>query len=281
MGELRPWWSSKHLDLQRYDGESYNVLYIIHVLTSLQSLNKDYNDRLKACKKLEKAISKLIRQVVKAKREDDRAREKAHAKELKTEAKEKKLEEKEQRREQKALEKRRKEGEQEAIRAQREYEIAHGMTPSATSGNKSRFGLGLRVMTQNKQAANGQREEDTPEEDDQSPSTVGHTSGYGRPSNSSSRPLRQRTITSEMEAGRLPPSPTISQTHSNVPSLTNEQNDPETILDTYVPPEKRPHHRLGFLGLLGQNVDTIEWYKVHIPISTLGSIRFLLCIRTG
>ncbi|KAF9261249.1 DUF221 family protein [Marasmius fiardii PR-910] len=36
------------------------------------------------------------------------------------------------------------------------------------------------------------------------------------------------------------------------------------FLDELVPPEKRPKHRLGFLGLFGEKVDTIEWCTEEI-----------------
>jgi len=41
-----------------------------------------------------------------------------------------------------------------------------------------------------------------------------------------------------------------------VPPITKE------FLDELVPPANRPHHRIGFLGMVGQKVDTIEWCKV-------------------
>ncbi|EKM57401.1 uncharacterized protein PHACADRAFT_92160 [Phanerochaete carnosa HHB-10118-sp] len=41
-------------------------------------------------------------------------------------------------------------------------------------------------------------------------------------------------------------------------------NDSERLLDLYAPPNKRPRHRTGFLGLFGRKVDTIEWYKDEI-----------------
>lgn len=224
-------------------------------------MNDDYKERLKACKKLEKAVSKIIRQVVKAKRSDDGTKEKTHNKEVKAETKERKAEEKERQQEEKALAKRRKEGEKEAMRAEREYEATHGMTPSATPGGDRRQGNGHHYA-QKDNTATVEHHEDLHEVE--SPSTIGHSSGYGRPSNSSSRPLRQRTVTSELEAGRLPPSPTVSEHHGNGTNTANGQTDPEAILDTYVPPEKRPHHRLGFMGLWGQKVDSIEWYKVCV-----------------
>lgn len=38
--------------------------------------------------------------------------------------------------------------------------------------------------------------------------------------------------------------------------------DPASLIDKYVPPNKRPRHRIGFLGLWGRKVDTIEWCTV-------------------
>ncbi|KZV98973.1 hypothetical protein EXIGLDRAFT_831757 [Exidia glandulosa HHB12029] len=37
------------------------------------------------------------------------------------------------------------------------------------------------------------------------------------------------------------------------------------LLESLVPPKKRPHHRLGLLGLFGKKVDTIEWAKAVLP----------------
>jgi hypothetical protein len=41
-----------------------------------------------------------------------------------------------------------------------------------------------------------------------------------------------------------------------IPPLTR------AFLDELVPPAKRPHHRIGFMGLIGAEVDTIDWCKV-------------------
>lgn len=41
-----------------------------------------------------------------------------------------------------------------------------------------------------------------------------------------------------------------------IPPLTR------AFLDELVPPAKRPHHHVGFLGLVGTKVDTIDWCKV-------------------
>jgi hypothetical protein len=35
-------------------------------------------------------------------------------------------------------------------------------------------------------------------------------------------------------------------------------------LDTLVPPSKRPTHRLGFLGLVGEKVDSVQWSRSEI-----------------
>ncbi|KAF7782412.1 hypothetical protein Agabi119p4_1788 [Agaricus bisporus var. burnettii] len=43
-----------------------------------------------------------------------------------------------------------------------------------------------------------------------------------------------------------------------IPPLTR------AFLDELVPPAKRPHHRTGFLGMIGQKVDTIDWCTKEI-----------------
>ncbi len=230
----------------------------------MKTLNENYKDRIKACKKLEKATSKLLRSVTKAKYSHDKAENKQHMKEEKAERKEYKQEEK-------ALAKRRKLGEKEALRAQQEYERAHGMTPSRHIGehsdntntnNPPHLSLHL---SHAESSINHLSVYNYPDA-----STIGQSTDYERPSNLSSRPLRQRTITSELEAGRLPPSPTFSPTQVGSPTPPpstgregeGERSEVETILETYAPPNKRPRHRLGFLGLFGRKVDTIEWCKV-------------------
>jgi len=50
-----------------------------------------------------------------------------------------------------------------------------------------------------------------------------------------------------------------------VPPITKE------FLDELVPPANRPHHRTGFLGMVGCKVNTIEWCKV----STFGALVML------
>lgn len=40
--------------------------------------------------------------------------------------------------------------------------------------------------------------------------------------------------------------------------------DAEALLEKYAPPKKRPRHRLGFMGLFGKKVDTIQWCKDEI-----------------
>ncbi|KAH7106891.1 DUF221 family protein [Auriculariales sp. MPI-PUGE-AT-0066] len=39
----------------------------------------------------------------------------------------------------------------------------------------------------------------------------------------------------------------------------------QAAFDDLVPVNKRPHHRVGFLGLMGEKVDTLEWAKKTIP----------------
>ncbi|KAL7948616.1 DUF221 domain-containing protein [Trichoderma barbatum] len=49
-------------------------------------------------------------------------------------------------------------------------------------------------------------------------------------------------------------------------SADAEDGDIETgnIASRWIPDKKRPHHRLGFLGLVGQKVDTIEWSRTEL-----------------
>lgn len=42
----------------------------------------------------------------------------------------------------------------------------------------------------------------------------------------------------------------------------------DEMIVRYVPVHKRPKHRLGFLGLWGRKVDTIEWCKVCTSLSS-------------
>lgn len=49
-------------------------------------------------------------------------------------------------------------------------------------------------------------------------------------------------------------------------SADTEDGDVETgnIASRWIPDKKRPHHRLGLLGLLGEKVDTIEWSRSEL-----------------
>ncbi|KAL6852142.1 DUF221 domain-containing protein [Trichoderma novae-zelandiae] len=49
-------------------------------------------------------------------------------------------------------------------------------------------------------------------------------------------------------------------------SANTEDGDIETgnIASRWIPDKKRPHHRLGLLGLVGQKVDTIEWSRSEL-----------------
>ncbi|GAP82661.1 putative phosphate metabolism protein 7 protein [Rosellinia necatrix] len=40
--------------------------------------------------------------------------------------------------------------------------------------------------------------------------------------------------------------------------------EPGSLAARWVPPKKRPSHRLGFLGLVGKKVDTIEWCRTQL-----------------
>lgn len=42
-----------------------------------------------------------------------------------------------------------------------------------------------------------------------------------------------------------------------------EATQVDAMIQEYVPANKRPRHRLGFKGLWGKKVDTIEWCKVR------------------
>lgn len=54
--------------------------------------------------------------------------------------------------------------------------------------------------------------------------------------------------------------------HDEARADADADADAETgsIAARYVPDKKRPSHRLGFLGLLGQKVDTIEWSRAEL-----------------
>jgi hypothetical protein len=43
-----------------------------------------------------------------------------------------------------------------------------------------------------------------------------------------------------------------------------------SLIERYVPAKDRPHHKLGFLGLLGKKVDTIEWCREEIKLTNDG-----------
>lgn len=75
----------------------------------------------------------------------------------------------------------------------------------------------------------------------------------------SSRPSHQRSVTNDLEAGRLPPSPTRTDQPLDA---EDDALRPERLFELYAPARKRPRHRLGLVGLVGQKVDTIEWCKV-------------------
>ncbi|KAI0340297.1 DUF221-domain-containing protein [Trametopsis cervina] len=193
----------------------------IWIYRDTTDLNKDYNDRLKLCKKLEKATSQLVRTVTKAKQKQDKADVKNRKGEEKTR------------------------GHQRTDSEKPEVQKIEGKTSAHFQGGGSNL------------AAGSQTEFNS--------STANHSIGeYGRASTSSSRPLRQRTVTSELEAGRLPPSPTLSQSASHSVRGSNERSEAEILLGTYGSGKMRPHHRLGFLGLWGRKVDTVEWCKDEI-----------------
>lgn len=73
------------------------------------------------------------------------------------------------------------------------------------------------------------------------------------------RPRHSRTMTNEMEAGV-----TVKEGTSFADLL-----NPADLIQRYVPPNKRPRHRIGFLGIWGRKVDTIEWCTVRRSLSQL------------
>ena len=70
------------------------------------------------------------------------------------------------------------------------------------------------------------------------------------------RPRHSRTLTNEMEAGV-----TIKEGSSFL-----DLPDPASLIERFVPPNKRPRHRIGLFGLWGRKVDTIEWCTASIPL---------------
>jgi calcium permeable stress-gated cation channel len=186
-------------------------------------LNTDYKDRLKACKKLEKAASKLIMNTTKAKAKDDKLQEK-----------------------------------------QRKKQRNNG---NSVSKPAEEYGLEKHENDTQREYIQPSPESPTLNVPNKDAGTIEHGSDLGRPSYASSRPLRSRTTTSELEEGRLPPSPTFSHQNGSISPQLNAGNGDKLsaaskILEMYAPPNLRPRHRTGFLGLLGKKVDTIEWCKV-------------------
>ncbi|KIP05884.1 hypothetical protein PHLGIDRAFT_119442 [Phlebiopsis gigantea 11061_1 CR5-6] len=239
-------------DLRRWASFVPGGVQDVWLYRDTKSLNTDYKERLKVCKKLEKATSKLIRSVVKAKGSHDKVEDQRYRKEHKSEWKQRQAEEathekeqrrehkareKEEKKEHKALDKRRKEGEEEARRVEEEYLRSREIASPKALKTKSRS-----------------RDVGRPSAD----TTVAYTdpSAYddvdiGFENHPDIRPHRGRTTTGELEAGRIPSTPP-------------DDTDPARLLELHAPPEKRPKHRLGFLGLFGKKVDTIEWCKDEI-----------------
>ncbi|KAL0959979.1 hypothetical protein HGRIS_011638 [Hohenbuehelia grisea] len=58
----------------------------------------------------------------------------------------------------------------------------------------------------------------------------------------------------------------IAAKKSKTKNSKDHEYDPEAADTSLVPRDKRPQHKLGFLGLLGQKVDTIEWAREEIRI---------------
>lgn len=161
--------------------------------------------------------------------------------------KQQKIEEKGRSKEDKALAKRRKEGEAEAQRAEEDYLHAHGMSTTTTNGR------GTRPSADTATTAVDNHEPKKSTSHEETVISRGDTLGA-----SPSRPHRDRTTTSELEAGRI----ASPGGHSDGVHEADE-NDPEQLLESYAQPANRPKHRLGFLGLFGKKVDTIEWCMVR------------------
>lgn len=276
----------------------------------MKDLNKDYTERLKACKKLEKAASKLIRTAVKAKHKDDRVQAKAyhksheaevkqHAKEAKAQGKQQQGEvkkgRKEGKRDFKTLEKRGQEGDAEAHQAE-EYMQAHGTVPlsprtapSDTDHARPSADTSLTAVGSPSLSEYGERKGSVSHDEDSRGQKNGVDNGTdGRIG--VSRPQRRRTTTSELEAGQLPSSPTLSSGQQfgagdgggeDGRQASNSDEDAERLLELYAPPAKRPRHRTGFMGLFGAKVDSIEFYKVRpftfLHIVTDDSIGYSVC----
>lgn len=198
---------------------------------------------------------------------------KQHKAEEKRQAKERKVEEKERRKDEKALAKKRKEGEKESRRAEEEYAREHGMYPLTTRNRSVEANDATRpsgdtgvTAVSSENGHEGRKGKVSYEEDIGRPADVnGHYGANGTSEQGLSRPRRSRTTTSELEAGRLPSSPTLSEPNGDDVHNGNDgdPNDPEHLLELYAPPNKRPRHRTGFMGWFGQKVDTIEWCKVR------------------
>ncbi|KAI0790073.1 hypothetical protein C8Q75DRAFT_139060 [Abortiporus biennis] len=200
-------------------------------LTIRQDLNKDHQARLDACSKLEAACSKLIRQVVQAKRKEDKAIEKAE-----------------------------KAGRKQAKR--KTIMISGG-------GVLDIEAVEMKEARQEKATIEKREDiETTKNEVDIAEGDASTMRGYS--SDTSTRPFGlKRVNTNDLEAGRQFNDPLSVPSISRPPDVMNNQTpeheeDPNALLQRFVPPNKRPRHRLGFLGLWGQKVDTIEWGKEEI-----------------
>lgn len=69
------------------------------------------------------------------------------------------------------------------------------------------------------------------------------------------RPSRQRSVANDLEAGRLLPS--LTKTDQPL-GVEDDVLQPGKLFELCAPAKKRPRHRLGFLGLVGQKVDTMQ-----------------------
>ncbi|EKM57367.1 uncharacterized protein PHACADRAFT_194921 [Phanerochaete carnosa HHB-10118-sp] len=192
----------------------------VWIYRDTRTLNGDYNARLEACQLLEQATSKLIRKVVRAKHKE----EKKLRKDGKAPVPLPKLSAP-------VLTKRERTQHLDAYLMQ-ERRVGHDIVD--TGRGPSLDSLRTAVGAEKEKAVN-------PFED---------VSLESVPASSGSR--HSRTRTSILEAGQLSPGG----------ASTVEKDvgiDAEALLEKYALPKKRPHHRLGFMGLFGKKVDTIKW----------------------
>ncbi|TCD61098.1 hypothetical protein EIP91_009035 [Steccherinum ochraceum] len=198
----------------------------IWVYRDTTDLNKHHNERLDVCKKLEAASVQLIEHVNKAKRKEDK-RAGLHTKMSKG-------------KESKAT------GMPQDLN---EAEKGHRRSVETAASH----GGSIETMQRPLRPIKG------PEPFD-SASHQSNSEAYELGDMHSANPA------DEEKPGENYASPTLAD-HSSPTKTTDATTDPivlDEMIQRYVPPNKRPHHRLGFLGLWGKKVDTIEWCKDEI-----------------